>query len=76
MKTYKTFKSIDKYASRASFDEIKDAEFNLNIPRYVDAFEEEEEIDLNAVQKEIDKIETELADTRKEMSRYLKELEL
>jgi type I restriction enzyme M protein len=76
VKTYKAFKTIDKYAYRAKFDEIKDAEFNLNIPRYVDTFEEEEEIDIGAVQKEIDGLEVELVKTRKEMSKYLKELGL
>ena len=76
VKTYKAFKSIDKYAYRATFDEIKDAEFNLNIPRYVDTFEEEEEIDLDAVQKEIEELESEITSTRKEMDRYMKELGL
>ncbi|MGR3303248.1 MAG: type I restriction-modification system subunit M [Candidatus Scalindua sp.] len=76
VKTYKAFKTIDKYAYRAKFGEIKDAEFNLNIPRYVDTFEEEEEIDIGVVQKEIDGLEVELVKTRKEMSKYLKELGL
>ncbi|MDR4496481.1 MAG: type I restriction-modification system subunit M [Candidatus Scalindua sp.] len=76
VKTYKACKTIDKYAYRATFDEIKDAEFNLNIPRYVDTFEEEEEIDVGVVQKEIEGLEAELAKTRKEMSKYLKELGL
>ncbi len=74
LKTYKRFKTVDKYAYRAKFDEIKEAEFNLNIPRYVDTFEEEEEIDIGAVQKEIDGLEIELVKTRKEMNKYLKEL--
>ena len=76
VKTFNTFKTIDKYSYRAKFDEIKEAEFNLNIPRYVDTFEEEEEIDIAAVQKEIDGLEAELVETRKEMGRYLKELGL
>ncbi|MCP4265397.1 MAG: type I restriction-modification system subunit M [Candidatus Brocadiaceae bacterium] len=74
VKTYKKFKTIDKYAYHAKLNEIKDAEFNLNIPRYVDTFEEE--IDIVAVQKEIEGLETELVKTRKEMSKYLKELGL
>ena len=72
--TFKAFKSVPKYAHRATFDELKDAEFNLNIPRYVDTFEEEKEIDFKVVQKEIVKLETELDATRKEMENYLKEL--
>lgn len=74
VKTYRAYKTVDKYAYRATLDEIKEAEFNLNIPRYVDTFEEEEEIDIMAVQKEIDDLEGELAKTRKEMGKYLKEL--
>lgn len=74
VKTYKEFKTIDKYAYRATFDEIKENEFNLNIPRYVDTFEEEEEIDIPATQKEIESLEKELAAVQKEMNGYLKEL--
>jgi len=74
VKTYKDYKTVEKYAYRASFDEIKENDFNLNIPRYVDTFEEEQEIDIKAVQKEITKIEKQLADTRKQMDGYLKEL--
>lgn len=54
----------EKYAHVAEFAEIKENDFNLNIPRYVDAFEEEEEIDINAVQVEIEAIEKELAEVR------------
>jgi type I restriction enzyme M protein len=74
VKTYKAYKSVDKYAYRATFDEIKEAEFNLNIPRYVDTFEAEKEIDIEAVQKEIEELETELVSTRTEMKKYLAEL--
>lgn len=63
-------------ADRATLAEIRDNEFNLNIPRYVDTFEEEAEIDLAAVQKEIEGIEAELAAVREKMDEYLKELGL
>ena len=63
-----------KYAYRATLEEIAENDFNLNIPRYVDTFEEEEEVDILAVQKEIEQLEAELALTRKEMAGYLKEL--
>lgn len=76
VKTHKTFKTVEKYAYRATFEEIQANEFNLNIPRYVDTFEEEEEIDIKAVQGEISKLEAELATTRKEITHYLKELGL
>jgi len=74
--TFKTFKSVDKYAHRAALKEIREAEFNLNIPRYVDTFEEEEEIDIAAVQKEIDGLEKELTKVRAEIKAHLKELGL
>lgn len=74
VKTYRAYKTVDKYAYRATLDEIKEAEINLNIPRYVDTFEEEEEIDIKAVQKEIEDLECELAKTRAEMQKYLSEL--
>lgn len=74
--TYKARKDVEKYAHAASFDEIKVNEYNLNIPRYVDTFEEEEEIDIKAVQKEIEALEAELVQVRKKMNEYLKELGL
>ena len=49
---------MDKYAYLATFDEIKENNFNLNIPRYVDTFEEEEEIDLMAVRQEREKLKS------------------
>jgi len=73
---YHAFQTAEKYAYRATPQEIADNDFNLNIPRYVDTFEEEAEIDLGAVKKEISKLETELAEVRKQMDRYLKELDL
>jgi len=54
--------------------EIKEADFNLNIPRFVDTFEEEEEINIKATQTEINELETELKKTKKELNKYLKEL--
>ena len=46
----------EKYSYVATFAEIQENEFNLNIPRYVDTFEEEAEVDIVAVQAEIDKV--------------------
>lgn len=74
--TYNKFESVEKYSYRATFEEIKENDFNLNIPRYVDTFEEEEEIDIQAAQKEIERLEAELAEVRAEMKRYLQELGL
>ena len=74
--TYKAYKTVEKYAYLATPDEIKENDFNLNIPRYVDTLEEEEEVDIKKTQKEIDALEKELADVQKEMNAYLKELGL
>lgn len=68
-------KIIEKYAYLAGFEEIKENDFNLNIPRYVDTFEEEEEIDIDAVQKEIEQLEAELAMVRIKMAEKLKEIQ-
>jgi len=72
--TYKARESVDKYAYLASFDEIKENDFNLNIPRYVDTFEEEAEIDLVAVRTERVQLQNELKTLEVEMEGYLKEL--
>jgi type I restriction enzyme M protein len=75
METVKARQDVEKYAHVATFEEIKENDFNLNIPRYVDTFEEEEEIDIDAVQREIDRLETELVDVRAKMAAMLKEIE-
>lgn len=64
----------DKYAYVATPEEISENDYNLNIPRYVDTFEEEEEIDIVAVQKEIDVLEIELKELQAKMKQYLSEL--
>ena len=71
IKAYEAHENQEKYAHLASYDELKENDFNLNIPRYVDTFEEEAEIDIKAVQKEIDTLEGELAEVRNKMSRIL-----
>jgi len=75
MQTYKERKDVDKYAHVADFTEIRENDFNLNIPRYVDTFEEEEEIDIDAVQLEIDSLEKELAEVRKQMAEKLRQIQ-
>ena len=54
--------------------ELAENDYNLNIPRYVDTFEEEPEVDINAVQKEIEQLEDELAKVQKEIDEHLKQL--
>lgn len=72
--TARKFKSVPKYAHRAKRSEIEENEFNLNIPRYVDTSEAEDEIDISHVQQEINTLESQLAAVRKDMAAYLKEL--
>jgi type I restriction enzyme M protein len=72
--TYRQRESVDKYAYLATFAEIEDNDFNLNIPRYVDTFEPEPDIDIVAVQTEIDKLERKIAEAQRKMAGYLEEL--
>ncbi len=74
LNTFRERKTVDKYSYLANIEEIKENEFNLNIPRYVDTFEEEEEIDIDEVQKEIEKLEKELAEVQAQMKERLKEI--
>lgn len=66
----------EKYSHVASLSEIEENEYNLNIPRYVDTFEEEELIDLESVNKEIADIKGQIAALEKEMEQCMKELGL
>jgi type I restriction enzyme M protein len=72
--TYQKRATFDKYSYLATVEEIKENDYNLNIPRYVDTFEEEEPVDIPAVQEEIEKLEGELDELRGKMHGYLKEL--
>lgn len=74
--TYEKFEELEKYSFVASPEFIKENDYNLNIPRYVDTFEEEEEINVVEVQKEIEELENELAEVQEEMKGYLKQLNL
>ncbi len=72
--TYRTREAVDKYSYIATLNEIRENDFNLNIPRYVDTFEEEEEIDLMAVRAERKQLKKELSELEGEMEKYLVEL--
>ena len=81
VKTYKAFRNgenadIEKYSHVATFDEIVENEYNLNIPRYVDTFEEEEIINIDEVNAEIADLKTRIAEVEEQMAKYLKELGL
>ncbi len=74
IQTYADRKDIEKYSFVASFEKLQENDFNLNIPRYVDTFEEEAEIDLVAVSKRIRDIDVEIANIDKELEGYYKAL--
>ena len=76
VETYRDRKEIEKYSHLASLQEIAENDYNLNIPRYVDTFEEEEPIDIKAVMAEIKELEAKRAELDKEIEVYLKELGL
>jgi len=74
MRTFHSRKEVEKYAHVAGLAEIQENDFNLNIPRYVDTFEEEEEIDIDVVQQEIEALEKELAAVRALMAEKLQQI--
>lgn len=76
VETYKKRENVDKYAYVATIEEIKENDYNLNIPRYVDTFEEEEEIDIIEVQKNIKELDKEIEELKKSLEADLKELGL
>ena len=65
---------VARYAHLATPAEIAENDFNLNIPRYVDTFVEEAEIDLMALRREREQLKAELARLETQMDAYLKEL--
>lgn len=76
-KIFDTFiarQDVEKFAHVATLDEIKENDYNLNITRYVDTFEEEEEIDISATIKAIDELNPQLEQLEEQMKHYLKEL--
>jgi len=74
VETYRERLVADKYSYRAGLAEIADNDYNLNIPRYVDTFEEEEEIDLAAVVKELREVDREMGETDRLIRSFCEEL--
>ncbi|WP_104697296.1 MULTISPECIES: type I restriction-modification system subunit M [unclassified Helicobacter] len=74
--TYHQRQEIEKYSHIATLEEIKENDYNLNIPRYVDTYEEEEEVDIPSTLAKIANLNEEIAKTQKKMDAYLKELGL
>lgn len=74
IETYKARKDVERYAHVASFDEIKENDFNLNIPRYVDTFVPEPPVDLKEVAADLHETNIEIEKTQKELVGMLKDL--
>ena len=68
--------NINKYSYVATLNEVKENDYNLNIPRYVDTFEEEEPIDLAAVSKDLKALQTDITKTDKTIADFCKELNI
>lgn len=76
VETYRNRTEIEKYSHLATLQEVAENDYNLNIPRYVDTFEAEEEIDIQVVMQEIKSLEAKRAELDKEIDVYFKELGL
>lgn len=74
IQTYRERKTEGKYSYLATMSEIKENDYNLNIPRYVDTFEEEEEIDLDAVVAEIRELDKKSIEIDEQIAKYTKQL--
>ena len=71
---YMKRETVDKESYLAEFEDIEKNDFNLNIPRYVDTFEKEEEVDLNTLLADMKKTEEEIEKVQSEFIDMLKEL--
>ena len=74
--TYRNRTTEDKYSYVATMDEVEENDYNLNIPRYVDTFEEEEPVDLEAVSNELQALESDIANTDKTIADFCNELNI
>ena len=72
--TYTNRTATDKYSYVATLQEVAENDYNLNIPRYVDTFEEEEPVDLAAVAQELKAIDTDMATTDATIADYCNQL--
>lgn len=74
MNLYTKRETVEKEAFLSSFEDIEKNDFNLNIPRYVDTFEEEEPIDLNALLTDMKKTDEEIEKVEGEFLSLMKQL--
>lgn len=72
--TYKNRSTEAKYSYVASLSEVAENDYNLNIPRYVDTFEEEEPVDLASISKELKDLEKDMATTDATIADFCKQL--
>jgi type I restriction enzyme M protein len=72
--TFKSRSTIDKYSYLATLEEIEENDYNLNIPRYVDTFEEEKPIDIEEVSRELKTLDEEIQLNDKEIEKFCNEL--
>lgn len=72
--TFRNRTETAKYSKRALLTEVATNDYNLNIPRYVDTFEAEESIDIEAIAKEIKALDATMASTDKTIADFCKEL--
>jgi len=73
---YRDRQTIDKLSYVATMDEIAENDYNLNIPRYVDTFEEEKPIDINAVAEQLQELDHELTGVNAKLLDFCKELNI
>ncbi|MGI6412574.1 MAG: N-6 DNA methylase [Syntrophomonadaceae bacterium] len=74
IQAFDEFQDMEKFASVADIETIKENDYNLNISRYVDTTEEEEQVDIPAVIKEIQELKLKITETEQRLNGYLKEL--
>ena len=72
---YRKREFVEKEAYLAQFNEIEENDFNLNIPRYVDTFEKEKEIDLNELTNEMRSINEEIRNSKNDLLQMMKQLD-
>lgn len=74
IQTFDEFQDVEKFASVVDIETIQENDYNLNISRYVDTTEEEEQVDIPAVIKEIQELKLKITETEQRLNGYLKEL--
>jgi len=76
VETFRKRLELEKYSKKASLKEIAANDYNLNIPRYVDTFEADEKIDINAIAKELKALDAQMLETDKTITSFCKELNI